>query len=98
MKLPDPMLQRLLDAAAKAAPKASSTPPLGLETRVLAHWRAAATEDEAAFLFIFFRRAMLCATVVLLCSAAWSLTRSGSDMTADEAMLANYEVQMSLNP
>ena len=98
MKPSDPMLQRLLDAAAKAASEAAPAPPLGLETRVLANWRAASTEDESAFLFVFFRRAMLCATVVFLCSAAWSLTRSGSDMSADEDILANYDVQMSLNP
>ena len=98
MKPTDLVLQRLLDAAAQAAPKAAPTPPLGLETRVLANWRAAAPEDESAFLVVFFRRAMLCATLALLCSAAWSLTQSGSDMTADEAILANYDVQMSLNP
>ena len=94
MKPADPMLQRLLNAAAKAALETPSAPPLGLETRVLAHWRTA----EADFLFAFFRRAMVCATVVFLFSATWSLTWPGSDMTADEAILANYDVQMSLTP
>jgi hypothetical protein len=98
MKATDPMFQRLLAAAAKAAPEAAPSPPFGLETRVLAHWRAAAPDDESAFLFAFFRRAMLCATFVFLCSAAWSLTRPAGDLSADEAMLANYDVQMSLNP
>jgi hypothetical protein len=92
------MLQRLLNAAAKAAPETPSAPPLGLETRVLAHWRTAEADGEADFLFAFFRRAMVCATVVFLFSAAWSLTWPGSDMTADEAILANYDVQMSLTP
>ena len=98
MKPTDQLLQRLLNATAKAAPETASAPPLGLETRVLAHWPRAETDDESDFLFAFFRRAMLCATLVFLFSAAWSFTPSGADMTADEAILCNYEAQMSLNP
>jgi len=98
MKPTDPLLQRLLDAAAQAAPETVGAPPLGLETRVLAHWRAAETDDESIFLCAFFRRAMLGATLVFLFSAAWSFTRPGADMTADEAILAHYDIQMSLNP
>ena len=41
MKANDDSLRRLLDAAAKAPPEVIGAPPLGLETRVLANWRAA---------------------------------------------------------
>ena len=63
MKPSDQSLQRLLDAAAKAAPQAAGAPPFGLETRVLANWRAAQAEDEPPFLFAFLRRAMAGATL-----------------------------------
>jgi hypothetical protein len=65
---------------------------------VLAHWRAQTANDESAFLFAFFHRAMLYAAVVLLFSAAWSFTRAANEMTADEAILTHYDVQLSLNP
>ena len=98
MKPTDETLQRLLNAAAKAAPESADAPPLGLETRVLANWRAAGPEDESVSLFAFFRRAVLGAGLVLMLSAAWSLTRSGGNATGDEAALLDYDIQMSLNP
>ena len=98
MKPNDETLQRLLKAAAKAAPGAVDAPPLGLETRVLAYWRAAGTDDESVSLFAFLRRAMLGAGLVLVLSAAWSLTQSGGNTTGDEAALLDYDIQMSLNP
>jgi hypothetical protein len=94
----DQTLQRLFEAAAKAAPEAVDAPPPGFETRVLAHWRAAGTDDESVTLFAFLRRAMLGAGLVLVLSAAWSLTRSGGNPTGDEAALLDYDIQMSLNP
>ena len=98
MKPTDQTLQRLLNAAAKAAPEAAAAPPLGLETRVLANWRAAGTDDDSVSLFAFFRRAVLGAGLVLVLSAAWSLTQSGGSATGDEAALLDYDIQMSLNP
>jgi hypothetical protein len=98
MKPTDQSLQRLLDAAAKAAPAAAGAPPFGLETRVLAKWRTAQTEDEPAFLFTFLRRAMAGATFILVLSAAWSFTRPSESLTGREAAALDYQIQMSLNP
>ena len=98
MKPTDQSLQRLLNAAAKAAPETATAPPLGLETRVLADWRSAVTDDESVSLFAFFRRAVLAASLVLVLSAAWSLTRSGGGAIGEEAALFDYNIQMSLNP
>jgi hypothetical protein len=97
MKATDESLQRLLKAAAKAPPE-NAAAPLGLETCVLAHWRAARTDGDSAFLFAFLRRATLSASLVLLLSAAWSLSRPSASPTSDEAALLDYEIQMSLNP
>ena len=98
MKPNDQSLQRLLGAAAKAAPERADAPPLGLETRVLAHWRAAGADDESVSLFAFFRRATLGAGLVLVLSAAWSITHSGPSTASDEAALLNYDIQTSLTP
>jgi hypothetical protein len=98
MKPTDQTFQRLLNAAARAAPEAAGAPPLGLETRVLANWRTAATEDESVSLFAFFRRAVLGASLVLVLCAAWSLTQSGGYVAGEEAALLDYNIQTSLNP
>jgi hypothetical protein len=65
---------------------------------VLAQWRAAATDDESVSLFAFFRRATVGAGLVLVLSAAWSLTQPAAGAAGDEAALLNYDIQMSLNP
>jgi len=97
MKPIDDKLERLLQAAAKAPPRGADEIPLGLETRVLTQWRAGATEDESVFLLAFLRRAMVGASLVLVLSAAWSLSRSNADENADGAAFANYELQGGLN-
>jgi len=98
MKPNSETLQRLLNAAAKAAPEAAVAPPLGLETRVLANWRAEGTVDDSVSLFAFLRRATLGAGLVLVLCAAWSFTWSGSNATSEEAAQLDYSIQMSLNP
>ena len=94
----DESLPRLLDAAAKASCEAVGAPPLGLETRVLAQWRAAREDDAPAFLFVFLRRAMIAACFVFILSAAWSFTRPGIGLSGEEAVQLDYQIQMSLNP
>jgi len=98
MEPTDQTLQRLLTAAAKAAPESVDAPPLGLETRILAQWRAGSADDESVSLFAFFRRATLGAGLVLVLSAAWSLTQTGPGAIGDEAALLDYNIQASLTP
>jgi hypothetical protein len=98
MKPTDENLQRLLKAAAKAAPEQPGAPPLGLETRLLAQWRPKGAEDDDLPVFAFFRRAALGASLVLVLCAAWSLAQTGPSMTGDEAAQLDYNIQMSLNP
>jgi hypothetical protein len=98
MKPTDQTLQRLLQAATKAAPEAVDAPPLGLETRVLANWRAGSGVDESVSVFAFFRRAVVGAGLVLVLSAAWSLSQSGGGAIGDEAAVLDYDIQTSLTP
>ncbi len=97
MKVTNPMLDKLFAAAAKAPRESADALPLDLETRVLAHWRAQATEDETSFLFAFFRHAVLGASLVLVLSAAWTFANRPGGMPGDEATLLNYAIQVSLN-
>lgn len=94
----DGKLQRLLAAAAKAAPEADNSPPLGLETRVLAQWRAARADDDSVSVFAFFHRAVLGAGLVLALCAAWSFTQTSRSVTSDEASRLDYNIQTSLYP
>ena len=98
MKPIDQTFRRLLNAAAKAAPDVPVAPPLGLETRILAQWRAGRAADESISLFAFLRRATLGAGLVLALCAAWSFARTGGSATGDEAAQLDYDIQMSLNP
>lgn len=94
----DPRLQKLLTAAAKATSGAPIAPPLGLETRVLARWRAAGADDNPVSVFAFFRQAVVGAGLVLVLCAAWSFTQTGGSVTGEEAARLDYDIQMSLNP
>lgn len=98
MKPINQSLERLFRAAAKAAPKTAAPPPLGLETRVLAYWRAAWTNDDSVSLFAFLRHAAVCAALVLVLSAAWSLAQSNAGLPGDEAARLDYNIQTSLAP
>jgi hypothetical protein len=94
----DEKLQRLLAAAAKTTPEADRVPPLGLETRVLAEWRAARSGDDSISVFVFFRRAMVGASLILVLCAAWSLSQPAGSVTSQDAAQLDYNIQMSLNP
>ena len=91
-------LQRLLKAAAQAPKAAPVTPPFALETRVLAQWRAAAGEDEFAFLTKLFRHAIVYASLVMLLSIGWNFLEKSKGATASTTALAEYAMTMKLPP
>ena len=98
MKSTDQTFRRLLDAAAKCVSAAPAVPPLGLETRILAQWRAGTEDDDSVSLFAFLRRATVGAGLVLALCAAWSFAGAGGSAPGDEAALLDYDIQTSLNP
>lgn len=93
----DHSLERLFQAAARA-PKSSAGPPsFGLEARVLAQWRARPMEDEFALLAGLFRRAVVCAALVMVLSIVWS-GHEKPNAAASVVALANYEINTHLPP
>ena len=91
----DHKLNRLLKAAAKAPRAATAEAPFGMETRVLAGWRASMQSDAGDFLLIWFRRAALCACVLTLAGLVWNYgdaaSPGGAEQVADAAMSAGVE-------
>lgn len=94
MKPVDEQLNRLLKAAAQTPNTAPGDPPFGLETRVLAHWRASRSES-GDFLVVCFRRVAICAGILAFASLGWSYHsfsgRSSAEMVADSAMTMGVE-------
>jgi hypothetical protein len=93
----DPALDRLLRAAAQAPKNVATSPSFALETRVLAHWKAGETGDDAAFLAGQFRRAIVCASLVMVLSIAWSWLAHLNDSPSKTA-LAKYALALQLRP
>ena len=99
-------LDRLLRAAALApAPDAEPEPPLGLETRILAHWRETIRGEEAgaAVWSLVFRRALFFGGGVMLTSLLLNLGpltryREWTTPHAAEFSLADSAVHLAMNP
>lgn len=93
----DHSLRRLLRAAARAPKEEPASLPPFLETRLLARWRSAATEDESALLAAVFRRAVVCACLaaVLSIGGSWLATRGDP---AGVTALTNYEAKLQVMP
>ena len=95
MKPVDEQLDRLLKSAAQAPRTTAGDPPFGLETRVLAHWRASSRNESGDFLVLWFRRIAICAGILAVASLAWGYhnfsQRSSAEMVADSAMTMGVE-------
>jgi len=72
--------------------------PFGFDTLVMARWRSRPTEDEfAVLLAALFRRAVICAGLVVFLSIVWGSLGNASDASGVVA-LANYEINTHLPP
>lgn len=93
----DQSLDRLFKAAAQASEPEPEWPSYHLETRVLAAWRAQERPDEFALLVGLFRRAVICAGVIMVLSIVWS-HREKPNPAVSVVALANYEINTHLPP
>ena len=94
----DLQLQRLFEAARENDAALPNEMPVHLANRVMAHWRSGALmEDSWHMVVLLFRRALVCASVVILFTLAWSFDGLADDFENAEAY-ANYELRTDLMP
>ena len=95
MKHVDEQLNRLMKAAAQAPRPVASGPGFGLETRVLAQWRASLSAESGDFFVMFLRRAAISAGILAIASLAWNFHNfdrpSSAELVADSAMSMEVE-------
>ena len=65
-------MKRLLKAAKPQPRETLEAMPSALEARILAGWRSVAPEQDLSGLMICFRRAVVCAVLVMVVSIGWS--------------------------
>lgn len=98
MNRDDIKLQRLFAAARSAEPAAAGEMPPYLAGRVIAHWRSGMLKDDSwQTLVTVFRRALVCAGVVMLFTLAWSYDGLDTTPENDEAY-ANYQLRADVMP
>lgn len=98
MNRDDIKLQRLFAAARNAGDALPEEMPPHLAIRILAHWRSGALkEDSWQIVVLLFRRALACASIVMLFTLAWSYDGLSDDLDSDEAY-ANYELRADVMP
>jgi hypothetical protein len=94
----DQSLQRLFKAAARA-PRPAESLSANQEARLLAHCRTHPAEDEIAVFACLFRRAVVCASVLMLLSIAWNYLEREPDMDPPAAAsLTGFQVAMDVVP
>jgi hypothetical protein len=99
MKKPEILLNRLFEAARLARPSDDNAVMPGyLQAAVLRGWRRGwAGPQVAPALIIVFRRALMCATLVMLASIVWAfsaLTHAPESAVA----IANFELRFDVMP
>lgn len=91
-------LQHLFAAARATEPAPAEEMPAHLANRVIAHWRSGGLKDDSWHMMVLlFRRALVCASVVMLFTLAWSFDGLADDLDNDEAY-ANYELRADVMP
>ena len=90
-------LNRLFETARIAPAPAAGQMPGHLKTRVIAHWRAAVTEEAGRGLARVFRFALLGAATIMAMSVAWSYAELAYDPD-DDVAVANYELREDVMP
>ncbi len=98
MKNDESKLERLFAAARAADEEPAGEMPERLKTRILADWGVGSHLDEAWLaVVLLFRRALVCASIVMLAALAWTYSGSSNVPLNDEA-LANYDLRAQVMP
>jgi len=91
------ILKRLLKAASQSRLETPAAMPFPLEARILAGWRSTAPEEDWLCLASFFRRAVICAVLIMVASFGWS--RFSNDQEVPGAVaLANLAQDIQIVP
>lgn len=96
----DRQLNRLFKAASQAPKPEAEAAPFGLETRVMADWRASLQPESGDFFVALFRRAAMGACMLAVVSLAWNYHNltNGEKSISDELAIADSSLQRGLNP
>ena len=97
MKRDEHILRHLLKAAGRSRRETPSAMPFPLEARILAGWLASAPEDDWLCLTRFFRRAVICAGLVMVASIGWSQLSNAREVPGAVA-LANLASNIQIVP
>ena len=90
-------LKRLLKAASKASGETAGSIPVALDARILAAWRTSAPEDDLSWMASSFRRAVICAALVMVVSIGWSQFMDARDVPG-AAALSNLVPDIKIVP
>lgn len=96
----DRQLNRLFKAASQAPKPGAEEPPFGLETRVMAEWRASLRSENGDFFVAWFRKAAIGACLLAVVSLAWNFhdLTSGEKGISDELAIADSSMQQGMYP
>ena len=97
MKRDENILRRLLKAARQSRRGTPISMPFPLEARILAGWRSSAPEKDWLSLARFFRRAVICAGLVMVASIGWSQLSNVREVPGAMA-LANLAQDIQIVP
>ncbi|MFO1475868.1 MAG: hypothetical protein U1F98_04370 [Verrucomicrobiota bacterium] len=89
-------LDRLLRSAKRAKPAVPDSLPFGLEARVLSEWRRAPAAEDVS-LALLFRRAIVCASLIMALSAGCYWV-SRLQESPSKTVLTNYVLTVQLEP
>jgi hypothetical protein len=90
-------LDRLFKAAAQAPREDPPPLPFILEAETLARWRSRIPDEETEHLAVLFRRAVICASMIMLASIGWSRLEHERE-PAVATVLTQYEIAMDILP
>ncbi len=97
MKRDEHILKRLFKAAGKAQRETPEAMPFALEARIIAGWRSSALEEDLSGMVNYFRRAVICAVLVMIASAGWSQFSNAREVPGATA-LANLAQEIQIVP